>query len=80
MKRKQILQKLQILSSGHGQKNRAVDHGLGVHGQSRTKYRDNTKDKGRQGLYTHEEGRPRWKQSGIRGDVRPVTQEEGQVN
>ena len=36
-------------------------------------------DRGRQRLYTHEEGEHRWKQSGIRDDVRPGTQEEGQV-
>ena len=30
-------------------------------------------------LYTHEGREHRWKQSGIRGDARPVTQEEGQV-
>ena len=41
----------------------------------RTKYSDRV----RQRLYTHEGGEHRWKQSGIRDDVRPVTQEEGQV-
>ena len=43
-----------------------------------TKYSGNA-DRGRQRLYTHEGGEHRWKQSGIRDDVRPVTQEEGQV-
>ena len=36
-------------------------------------------DRGRQRLYTHEGGRHRCKQSGIRDDVRPGTHEEGQV-
>ena len=36
-------------------------------------------DRGRQRLYTHEGGRHRCKQSGIRDDVRPGTQEEGHV-
>ena len=43
-----------------------------------TKYSGN-KDRGRRGLYTHEEGWHRWKTSGIRGDIRLVTQEEGPV-
>ena len=38
-------------------------------GQGRTDYR----------LYTYEGREHRWKQSGIRGDTRLVTQEEGQV-
>ena len=36
-------------------------------------------DRGRQRHYTHEGGRHRCKQSGIRDDVRPGTQEEGHV-
>ena len=44
----------------------------------KTKYFGN-EDRGRQRLYTHEGGEHRWKQSGIRDDVRPGTQEEGQV-
>ena len=37
------------------------------------------RDRGRHRLHTHQGREHRWKQSGIRGDVRPVTQEEGQV-
>ena len=42
----------------------------------KTKYFGDT-DRGR--LYTHVGGEHRWKQSRIRDDVRPGTQEEGQV-
>uniref|UniRef100_A0A671TQZ6 Retrotransposon gag domain-containing protein n=1 Tax=Sparus aurata TaxID=8175 RepID=A0A671TQZ6_SPAAU len=37
------------------------------------------RDRGRQRQYIHQGREHRWKQSGIRGDVRPVTREEGQA-
>ena len=44
----------------------------------RTTYSGNA-ERGRQRLYIHEGREHRWKQSGIRDDIGPVTQEEGQV-
>ena len=48
-------------------------------GCNRRDEQNGNEDRGRQRLYTHEVREHRWKQSGIREDVRPVTQEEGQV-
>ena len=49
-----------------------------MYSMGQTKYSGNA-DRGRQRLYTHEGGEHRWKQSRIRDEVRPGTQEEGQV-
>ena len=53
-----------------------VSKGLGIRRRDEILWHG---DRGRQRLYTHEGGEHRWKQSGIRDDVRPGTQEEGQV-